>query len=166
MPVLSVVKSATDLSMVVTAEFAAAADDVWRLWADAELFERWWVPPGFGLMSEEHNLTPKGRIAFFFTTEEGEKYPMEWEVLEVDAPRRLVLRDADVDENGEPNDGNGLTTLEVTVEPAGDKTRMLITSGFASLEGMEQAVEVGFDEGLRYNLAQAETVLAGLPASA
>jgi uncharacterized protein YndB with AHSA1/START domain len=160
MTVLSVDKNATELSMVVTAEFAASVDDVWRLWADAQLFARWWAPPGFEVTSEEHDVRPQGRIAFFFTSAEGEKYPMEWEVLEVDAPSRLVLRDADVDENGEPNDGNGLTTMEIAVLPAGDKTRMLVTSGFASLEGMEQAVEVGFDEGLRFNLGQAETVLA------
>jgi uncharacterized protein YndB with AHSA1/START domain len=159
MTVLQVEKNATDLTLAITTEFAASVENVWRLWSDASLFERWWGPPGFSVASEEHDLTPGGRIAFSFVSPEGEKYPNVWEVLEVEAPTRLVLRDADVDENGTPLDGNSLTKFEIAVVAAGDKTRMLVTSYFDSAAGME-AVAAGFAEGVRLSVAKAEAALA------
>jgi uncharacterized protein YndB with AHSA1/START domain len=149
--------------MVITSEFAASVDNVWRLWADAQLFERWWGPPGFPPTSEEHNLTSGGRIAFFFTSPEGAKYPNVWEVLDAEPPTRLVLRDADVDEHGTPNDGNSLTRMEISVVAAGDKTRMLVTTHFDSAEGMEAS---GFEEGIQVTLRQADAVLAEVAAPA
>jgi uncharacterized protein YndB with AHSA1/START domain len=163
MTVVQVEKNATDLTLEITSEFAASVENVWRLWADAQLFERWWGPPGFSLASEEHNITPGGRIAFFFISPEGEKYPNVWEVLEVEAPTRLVLRDADVDENGTPNDGNSLTKFEISVVAAGDRTRMVVTAHFDSTAGME-AMAAGFEEGMRLSVGKIEAVLAGVVA--
>ena len=166
MTVLQVEKNATELTMVITTEFAASVDSVWRLWADAQLFERWWGPPGAMPTSEEHDMTPGGRIAFFFTGPEGDKYPNVWEVLEVEPPTHLVLRDADVDEDGTPTDGNSLTKLEISVVAAGDKTRMVVTSHFDSAEGMKEAIAMGIEEGMQLTIGKAEAVLAEVVASA
>lgn len=159
MTVLQVEKNATDLTLVITAEFDASVDNVWRLWSDAHLFERWWGPPGFPPTCEEYDLTPGGRIAFFMTGPDGDKYPSVWEVLEVDPPTHLALRDADVDENGRPNDGNGLTRMEISVVAAGDRTRMLVSSYFDSAEGMAQHGESGFEEGMKQTMEKFAAVL-------
>ena len=164
MTVLQVEKNAAALTMVVTTEFTASIDNVWRLWTDAALFERWWGPPGMSPVSEEHDVTPGGRIAFFFTTPEGEKYPNVWEVLEVDPPTRLVLRDADVDDDGMPIDGNSLTRFEIDIVAAGDKTRMLLTSHFDSTAGMEQAIAMGIEEGMQLTLDKIDAVLTEVAA--
>ena len=164
MSVLQVEKNAAERTMVITTEFAASVDSVWRLWADPQLFERWWGPPGASPTSEEHDLTPGGKIAFFFTGPDGDKYPNVWEVLEVEPPTRLVLRDADVDEDGRPNDGNSLTRMEIDVVAAGDTTRMLVTSHFDSAAGMEQALAMGIEEGMRLTIGKAQAVLAEVAA--
>ncbi len=165
MPVIDVQKSVADLSMTMIAEFDATVEQVWRLWADAELFERWWGPPGFSVSLEEHDFTPGGRIGFSFVSPEGEKFPQEWQVLEVDAPRRVLLRDADVAEDGTPNDGNGMTGFEITVAPAGAKTRMQVTSRFHTLQGMEETIAMGVEEGLVLTLAKADAALAEVAAA-
>ncbi len=166
MTVLQVEKNPTDLTLILTAEFAASVDNVWRMWTDAQLFERWWGPPEFPSTSEEHDVTPGGRIAFVMTGPEGDTYPSVWEVLEVEPPSRLALRDADVGENGRPNDGNGLTRMEISAVPAGDKTRMLVTSYFDSAEGMQAHGVSGFEEGMKLMMGQFDALLAEVMASA
>jgi uncharacterized protein YndB with AHSA1/START domain len=82
-----------------------------------------------------------------------------WNVVEVDAPTRLVVEDAIVDDDGTPSDG-GPTRMEIDIEAAGDKTRMILTTHFDSLDGMEQAIAMGFEEGMKACMAQVDALLA------
>jgi uncharacterized protein YndB with AHSA1/START domain len=166
MTVCSVEKDTIACSMVITAEFAAPVVNVWQLWADPRLLERWWGPPGYPATFADYALTPGATVTYSMGAGE-ERFDGSWRVLEVDAPTRLVLEDADTDAEGVPNDGNGLTRMEVAIEAAGDnKTRMVLTSYFFSLEGMEQHVSGGFEEGMKACMSQIEALLAETSASA
>ena len=63
--------------------------------------------------------------------------------------------------NGTPN--SELPTMEgtVTIEAAGDgRTRMTMTSVFASAEAMEQVLAMGAEEGMKQALGQIDAILA------
>ena len=45
MSVVSVDKDLDSLSLTVLADFDAPVEQVWQLWADPRLLERWWGPP-------------------------------------------------------------------------------------------------------------------------
>ncbi len=153
-------KNAEDLTMSITAEFKAPLDHVWQLWADPRLLERWWGPPGFPATFERHELTPGGTITYFMAGPEGgDRFEGTWVVIEVDAPRRLVLEDAIVDDDGTPSDGNSMTRFEIDFEAAGEVTRMILTTHFDSLEGMQQAIETGVVEGMEACMAQIDALL-------
>ncbi len=164
MTLLSIDKNASAKTLAVTAEFDAPVESVWELWADPRLLERWWGPPEFATTVEHHDLTPGGRITHFMTSPDGEKFPAEWSVLAVEVPRRLVLADADVDAAGVPNDGNGITRMEITIEPAEGRTRMVVTSVFASTVDMEKELVSGFEAGMRQIVQRIEAVLAEVAA--
>jgi polyisoprenoid-binding protein YceI len=71
MTVWNVEKNAEAKTMVITAEFKASITNVWQLWADPRLLERWWGPPGFPATFEHHDLTPGGTITYFMSGPDG-----------------------------------------------------------------------------------------------
>ncbi|MET0422079.1 MAG: SRPBCC domain-containing protein [Acidimicrobiia bacterium] len=167
MTVWSVDKNPEAKRMVITAEFTASIANVWQLWADPRLLERWWGPPGFPATFVQHDLTPGGTITYFMAgADGGDRFDGTWSVVEVDAPTRLVVEDAIVDDDGTPSDGNSMTRMEIDIEGAGDTTRMILTTHFDSLVGMEQAIATGVVEGMQACMTQIDAVLAELTATA
>ena len=165
MSVTSVEKDPEALTMTVTADLDATVERAWQLWSDPRQFERWWGPPGYPTTVVDFELRAGGRITFFMAGAEGERHDSTWEVIAADAPRRLELRDADVDDDGRPTDGNAMTAMVITIEERdGGGAVMAIRTHFDSLVGMEQVLATGVEEGMCMVLSQMDAVLAGTPA--
>lgn len=161
MSVTSVEKDPEALTVTIRAELDASVERAWQLWADPRQFEQWWGPADYPATVIEHDLRAGGRIVFFLTGPEGERNESMWEVVAADPPRHLELRDADVDENGCPNDGNAMTLLVVSIDARdGGGVVMAIQTHFDSLDGMEREL-TGFEEGMRTLFSQIEVVLCG-----
>ena len=165
MSVTSVEKDPASLTMTVTADLDATIERAWHLWADPRQFEQWWGPPGCTVTVVDHDLRAGGRITFFMTGTEGERHDSMWEVIAADPTRHLELRDADVDADGRPNDGNAMTAMIITIEEReGGGAVMAIRTHFDSQAGMEAVLAMGIEEGMRSVFSQIEAVLAGTPA--
>jgi uncharacterized protein YndB with AHSA1/START domain len=165
MSVTSVEKDLEALTMTVTADLDATVERAWQLWADPRQFEQWWGSPGYPVNVVDHDLRTGGHITFFMAGAEGERHDSSWEVIAADPPRHLELRDADVDDDGRPNDGNAMTALIITIdERDGGGAVMAICTHFDSQAGMEQVLAMGIEEGMRMVVSQIDTVVAGTPA--
>lgn len=165
MSVTSVDKDLEALTLTVTADLDATVERAWQLWADPRQFEKWWGPPGYPATVISHDLTSGGKITFFMTGDEGERHDSTWDVIAADPPRHLELRDAEVDEDGTPTDGNSMTAMVITFQDReGGGTVMAVCTHFDSIEGMEQVLEMGVMEGMRMVLDQIDAVLAESPA--
>ncbi len=165
MSVSSIEKDPVALTMTVTADLDATVERAWQLWADAHQFERWWGPPGYPLTVVDHDLQAGGRVTFFMMGTEGDRHDSAWDVVAADPPRHLELRDADVDDDGRPNDGNAMTAMVITIEARdGGGAVMEIRTHFDSRSGMEQELATGVEEGMRMVLSQIDAVLAEIPA--
>lgn len=159
MTVRSIDKNVETKTLVITADFTATLDAVWQLWADPRLLERWWGPPDFPATFERHDLTPGGTITYSMSGPEGgDRFDGTWAVVEVEAPTRLVIEDAVVDEDGTPSDGNSMTRLEIDIDGAGGTTRMTITTHFNSVAGLEQEA-AGFAEGMTACMSRIDALL-------
>lgn len=160
MTVTTVHKDPKTLSMTITAELDARPERAWQLWADPRQLERWWGPPTHPATFVDHDLTAGGRITYFMTGPEGDQPLGCWEVVAVEPPRRLELKDAFTDDSGTPLDGLGLTTMVVTLTDSdAGGTLMAIESRFASLAAMEEMV-TGFEEGMNAAMRQIAAILA------
>ena len=165
MSVTRVEKDPDSLTMTVTAELDATVERAWQLWADPRQFEQWWGPPGYPTTVIVHDLRAGGKISFSMAGAEGEQHHSTWEVIVADPPRHLELRDADVDDDGRPNDGNAMTSMSITIdERDGGGATMAIRTHFDSQEGMEKVLAMGVEEGMRSVFSQIDAVLAGTPA--
>jgi uncharacterized protein YndB with AHSA1/START domain len=164
MTVTAVRKDPQALTMTIEAEFDASPERVWQLWADPRQLERWWGPPTYPATVTKHNLTPGGRVEYQMTGPEGDQHHGYWEVLEIDAPYRLVLSDGFANADGTPNTDLPLSTMYVRIEGiGGGRTRMAIEGVFPSAEAMEQILAMGTEEGLTLALGQIDAILAEDP---
>jgi len=166
MTVTDIQKDLESQRMTITAELDAPVERAWQLWANPRQLERWWGPPTYPATFVDHDLTPGGRVSYYMTSPEGEKFGGWWEILAVDAPHRLELRDGFADGDGAPNDDMPVTTMVVTLSDGADGgTRMVLESQFESREAMERLLEMGMDEGIQAAMSQIPAILAD-PAAA
>lgn len=159
MTITNLVKDPENLTMTITSEFDAPVERVWEVWSDPRKLERWWGPPTHPATVVDHDLVPDGKVTYFMTAPEGDKYHGWWRVVAVDAPERLEFEDGFADDSGEPNLDMPTTTTAVTLDRTGSGTRMTIESTFPSVEAMEQMLEMGMEEGIQQALGQIDDIL-------
>ena len=165
MSVTRVENDPESLTMTITADLDATVERAWQLWADPRQFEKWWGPPGYPATVVDHDLWAGGKITFSMAGTDGQRHHSTWEVIAADPPRHLELRDADVDDDGRPNDGHGITAMIITIDELdGGGAVMAIRTHFDSQTGMEEVLAIGFEEGMSTVFSQIEAVLAGTPA--
>ncbi len=161
MTVTAVRKDPQTLTMTLQAEFDASPERVWQLWADPRQLERWWGPPTYPATFTQHTLAPGGRAEYHMTGPQGDQHRGYWEVLEAEAPHRLVFRDGFLNADGTPNSDLPLNTANVRIEPVGNgRTRMSIESVFPSAEALEQVLAMGMEEGMTQAVGQIDAILA------
>jgi uncharacterized protein YndB with AHSA1/START domain len=161
MPVIDVNKDLDALTMTITSEFDAGAEQVWETWSDPRQLERWWGPPSFPATFVEHDLSPGGGSAYFMTGPKGEKHHGWWRTQEAEPPNRLRFEDGFADNEGKPNTEMPTTVTTVTIAEADGRATMSIQSRFAGREAMEQMIEMGMEQGMVEALGQIDALLAG-----
>jgi uncharacterized protein YndB with AHSA1/START domain len=159
MTVLDVRRDEEALTLTLVAEFDAPPARVWQVWEDPRQLERWWGPPTWPATFDRHEVRPGGRSAYHMTGPDGTKAHGWFEFTLVEAPRRLEFNDGFADQNGEPTDNIAPTHAVVTLEAAGDGTRMTVLSQFVSLDQLHQLAKMGMEEGLRLAIEQIDDVL-------
>ncbi|MCI0583318.1 MAG: SRPBCC domain-containing protein [Chloroflexi bacterium] len=161
MTVTAVRKDPENLTLTLDAEFDAAPDRVWQLWADPRQLERWWGPPTYPATVTAHDLRPGGRVEYHMTGPSGDQPRGYWEVIEADAPFRLLFRDAFANADGTPNSDLPVNDVDVTItELGGGRTRMSIASIFPDAAAMEQVLAMGVEQGLTDAVGQIDAILA------
>jgi uncharacterized protein YndB with AHSA1/START domain len=160
---VTVRKDPAKLTMTVDAEFEATPERVWQLWADRRQLERWWGPPMYPATFKELDLRPGGRALYFMTGPDGQVTPYGyWEIVAVDPPRRIELRDGFANPDGTPtSDFPEPGGMNVTIEPLGNgRTRMTIENVFPNANAMEQLLAMGQEEGMKQAVGQIDAILA------
>jgi uncharacterized protein YndB with AHSA1/START domain len=161
MTVTAVRKDPERLTLTIEAEFDASVERIWQLWADPRKLERWWGPPTYPATFTKHDLAPGSRIEYHMTGPAGEQPYGYWDVLEVEPPRRILLRGGCANGDGTPNTDTPIYTIRVSIEEVTPgRTRMSIENVFPSAEAMEQVLAMGTDEGQSQAVSQIEAILA------
>lgn len=162
MPVTDITTDPQNLTMTLTAEFAAPVERVWNAFTTASQLERFWGPPGWPSTFREFDLTVGGHAQYFMTSPRGEKSSGSWEFTAIDEPRGFEVIDSFVDDDGKPLDGFPAMRMSFTFESTAEGSRMVNTSYFDSAEALEQVVAMGAVEGSRMAMAQLDAVLQDL----
>ena len=163
MPVTDVTHDLDSCTLTITAEFAATARRVWQVYADPRQLERVWGPPTHPATVVDHDLAPGGRMNYFMTSPEGEKYYGFWDIVEVDEPKGFAFDDGfALDETFTPNPELPLSRNTFTfVESEADGcTRATYVSTYATAEALQQVLSMGVVEGASSAINQIDDLLA------
>jgi uncharacterized protein YndB with AHSA1/START domain len=149
------------LTLTIDAEFEASPERIWQLWADPRQLERWWGPPGYPATFTRHDLAVGSHVEYHMTTPEGDQPKGFWEIVEVDAPHRLVVHDGFANADGTPNTDTPVGEMRVTIaDIGGGRTRMSIENIFPDAAAMEELLAMGQEEGMKQAVGQIDAILA------
>ncbi|HKD17619.1 MAG TPA: SRPBCC domain-containing protein [Thermoanaerobaculia bacterium] len=91
----------TGEEFVVTREFDAPRDLVWKAWTEVERLKQWWGPKGFTMLSCTNDLRPGGAFHYGMRAPDGGVMWGKWVYREVVSPERLVFLSSFSNEKGE-----------------------------------------------------------------
>jgi uncharacterized protein YndB with AHSA1/START domain len=160
MPVTDVQQDHENLTLTITADFAAPVDRIWQVYADPRQLERVWGPPTYPATVVDHDLTPGGRVTYYMTGPEGDKHAGYWQVATVDKPRSFSFDDgfADLDFNPKPELPVSTNVFTFTAHDGG--TRATYVSSYESAEALKQVLDMGMVEGATLSINQIDGLVA------
>ncbi|WP_167199847.1 SRPBCC family protein [Brevibacterium pigmentatum] len=160
MPVTDTFHDEETLTLTIVAEFAASPQRVWDIYADPRQLEQIWGPPTYPATVVDHSLEPGGRVTYFMTSPEGERFCGLWEVTAVDRFTRLEFRDYFADEDFTIVESMPGSSCVYTFEATETGTRATYESVFDSVEGLRTVIEMGVVEGSTGAINQIDGLLA------
>lgn len=160
MPVTDVTTDIDTRTITITARFAAPPERVWALYADPRQLEQVWGPPEYPATVVEHDLAPGGRMTYYMTSPEGERFGGWWKITEVDQPHSFRFRDGFADADLQPLPDMPVSENVYSFEAADGGTRAVFTSVYATAEGLQQVLRMGVEEGATSAINQIDGFLA------
>ncbi|MDN6124437.1 MAG: SRPBCC domain-containing protein [Brevibacterium sp.] len=160
MPVIETSHNEQDLTLTMVAEFAAPPERVWEVYADPRQLEKVWGPPTYPATVVDHSLVPGGRVTYYMTSPEGEKFHGLWEVSEVEAPSRFVFRDYFAAADFNADESMPGSSSVYTFRGVEGGTQVTYESTFDSLEGLKTVLDMGMVEGATSAMSQIDDLLA------
>jgi uncharacterized protein YndB with AHSA1/START domain len=161
MPLTSVTKDATKLTLTVVADFPVSQQRLWDAYADPRQLERFWGPPAWPATFTRHDFKVGGRAEYFMTAPNGEKWSGSWKFTAVNPISSFEAHDGE--DNADDPNGPASMTFRFDTTPTG--SRMTCVIRFLSIEAMEQSA-TGMEQGLRAAMPQLDAVLAERTTSA
>ncbi|TAK69709.1 MAG: SRPBCC domain-containing protein [Actinomycetota bacterium] len=160
MPVVDVQKDHTNLTLTITADFAAPIERVWQIYADPRQLERVWGPPTHPATFVEHALVPGSHVTYYMTGPDGERFGGWWDVTSVDEPHGFAFRDGFADADLKPLDSMPVSTNEYRFTSTANGTRAVYTSRYETAEALQQVLDMGMEEGATTAINQIDGFLA------
>ncbi len=161
MPVTDVAQDLDARTLTITADFAAPVERVWAVYADPRQLERVWGPPGFPATFVDHELVPGGRMNYYMTSPDGEKYYAYWDVTGVDEPKRFTFNDGfAVDETFAANREMPESSQTYDFTEVDGGTRATFVTTYADAESLQKVLDMGVVEGSSAAINQIDDLLA------
>lgn len=155
----NVVKDFKEKSVLVSREFNAPVELVWRAYTESELLEKWWAPAPWRAETKSMNFTVGGYWLYAMVSPENQKHWGRMNYLAIQPKEYFELEDAFCDENGNVNPelpaSKGKNVFTKT--PGG--TRVDFKMIYATEEDLQKIVEMGFEQGITMCMDQLEELL-------
>jgi len=140
--------------IVLTREFDAPRELVFKTYTDPQAIPNWWGPRRLSTTVDHMDVRPGGTWRFVQRDADGNEYAFHGVYHEVVPPERLV---ATFEFEGMP----GHVVLETArLEDLGGRTKLTTTSVFQTVEDRDGMVASGMEEGATESMDRLEELLA------
>jgi uncharacterized protein YndB with AHSA1/START domain len=135
----------SEKEILITRNFNAPRDQVWKAWTDSQQVPEWWGPRGFTARVTQLDLRPGGTWRYVMIGPDGTEYPSKGVFQEIVPPERIVTTD-EFDE-GFPGDTIQGIVITATFADRGKQTQLTIDIVHQSAEDCHQHEEMGVIDG-------------------
>ena len=146
----------TDTQILITREFDAPRDLVWRAWTTPELIKRWWNAKRGEVTVAEVDLRVGGTWRYAMVTDGGQEVGFHGTYREVAPTERIVSTEVFEDYP----DAHSVNTLTLTEDDGRTTATFLIEH--QNREGRDAQIESGMEDGLQDALDLLEEVANSL----
>ncbi|MEA2660663.1 MAG: hypothetical protein QOH08_235 [Chloroflexota bacterium] len=146
----------SDREILITREFDAPRDVVFRAMTDPALIPRWWGPRKYETIVDHMDVRPGGTWRFLNRESDGTEYAFRGEYREIVPPERIVQTF-----EFEPLAGH-ISIETATFTERDGRTLLTNHTLFASKEDRDGMIESGMESGLRETHDRFAELLAAL----
>lgn len=158
----AVLTTPSDTEIVMTREFDAPPELVWKAWTTPELVSRWWPGRRGTMKSCEIDLRVGGAWRYVMEASEGFEVAFHGEYREIVEAEKLV--NTEVFEGAPPEAGAALNT-NVFEALDGGRTRLTMTTSVDSKEIRDMIIGTGMETGAQEGLDIIDEIVAELTAA-
>jgi uncharacterized protein YndB with AHSA1/START domain len=162
MPITDVISNAQDLTLTVIAEYPVSLTRLWDAYADPRQLERFWGPKEWPATFTRHDMAIGGYSHYHMTGPDGTQSRGWFRFLDVKPYESFEVEDGFADEHGVANTSLPTMRMIFAFEATATGSRFRSTTFFASLESMEQLVQMGMMEGMKSAMSQIDDVVTDL----
>ncbi|HEX3797691.1 MAG TPA: SRPBCC domain-containing protein [Verrucomicrobiae bacterium] len=159
-----------DRDFIISREFDAPRELVWKAWTDPKHMAQWWGPHQFTNPVCQMDVRPGGEYRIVMRAPDGTEYPGKGIFHEVVKPERLVMT---MDHSELPPAWHDLVNPErdktkppqldsvmtITFESIGGKTKLTVRSRFESMAIRDAMKKMGMTEGWSQSLERLTDLL-------
>jgi len=149
----------SDRKILITREFAAPKELVWKAWTTPELVRRWWHANRGEMTVCEIDLRVGGSWRYAMVTPDGMEVGFHGEYREIEPFERLVSTEA---YEGIPDADAHAAVDTLTLTEIGDRTLMTVLVEHPTTEGRDMHVESGMEDGMQDAMDLLEETVAAL----
>lgn len=149
-------------TITIRREFAAQRQLVWDCHTKSELLDRWFAPKPFTTKTKSMEFREGGHWHYAMVSPDGSEY---WGYTQYTSVRPIDgydTIDGFSDESGTINPDLPQASWTVRFEDAGEHTIVHTRVRYESLEGLEQVLQMGMQEGMTSTLEKLDELLATL----
>lgn len=148
---------ANDLEAIITREFNAPRDLVFKVMTDPKLIAQWWGPRGVTTVVDKMDVRVGGSYRFIHKDSEGGDQGFRGEYLEIVPPERVVQT---FEWEGMP--GHILTEHLTLEDLGGGRTRIVVRTTSNNKEDLQGMIDSGMESGARETYDRLEELLETL----
>ena len=149
----------SDRQILITREFDAPKELVWKAWTTPELVRRWWHANRGEMTVCEMDLRVGGSWRHAMVTPDGVEVGFHGEYREIEPFERLVSTEA---YEGIPDADAHAAVDTLTLAEIGDHTLMTVLVEHPTMEGRDMHVESGMEDGMQDAMDLLEETVAAL----
>ena len=150
----NVVKDLKEKSILVSREFNAPLEKVWRAYTESQLLDLWWGPSPWRAETKTMNFTVGGYWLYAMVSPENEKSYGRMNYTAIEPHKFFELEDSFCDENGVVNTELPVSRGKTVFTETANGTLVEFKISYQTEAEVLQLVEMGFEEGISMCIEQ------------
>lgn len=154
-----ILKDLKEKSILVSREFAAPVELVWRAFTESEILDQWWGPAPWRAETKSMDFSVGGHWLYAMVSPENEKHWGRMDYLSIEKHKNFHMNDAFCDEDGKVNPEMPVSRGSNVFTKTMGGTKVEFKMVYSTEEQLKQIIEMGFEQGITICFDQLEQMI-------